>query len=124
MTTPTPYADSASSSGSAPIPPVGSNVEREDQSQDPTWEPRRQPEIQTTASGTQGKNPGLRIGCYADTQATPDYPSTEVIEEQNDIEVAGTEPLTNPTGEVYQIWENGDAPLPRYNLRSLPGRRS
>ncbi|PNF43061.1 hypothetical protein B7P43_G04743 [Cryptotermes secundus] len=40
VTTHTPSTDSANSRGSTSIPPVDSNDEQEDQSQDPTWEPR------------------------------------------------------------------------------------
>jgi hypothetical protein len=51
VTTPTQYTCSANSSSPAPVSPVENNDEQEDQSRDHTWEPRREPEVQTTADG-------------------------------------------------------------------------
>jgi hypothetical protein len=124
MTSPIPYNHVANSYSPVPTPPVETNEGCEDQTQDPTWEPRVRQETRITADRRESRTRYWLRHRPADTQAVPDYVASEVVEEQTYNAATGTEPLTSPIVEVgqVQIRDEGNKLSPRYNLRPLPDR--
>jgi hypothetical protein len=130
VTSPIPYNNLANGNSSAPAPPEEINEEREDLTQDPTWEPGRRLETRTTTDDQSdlGQEPRARYWLRnrpADTQADHDVTPPEVVQEQNDNEAIEAEPVTGLADEVErdQIRDVGDRSIQRYNFRPLPGRR-
>jgi hypothetical protein len=116
MTSPIPHNHSANSNSPVPIHPVETNAGYEDQTQDPTWEPRVRQETRTTDRRETKTRYWLRRR-PADTQAVPDDVASEVIGEQTDNEAMGTELLTSPIVEVgqKQIGDEGNQSSPRFS---------
>jgi hypothetical protein len=125
MTSPIPYNNFENSDSSVPIPPVEINDEREDQTQDPTWEPRVRQETRITDDRRESGTRYWLRHRQEDTQAVPDDVASEAVEEQTDNEATGIESLTSQKVEVGQEQkrDEGNTSSPQYNFRPLPGRK-
>jgi hypothetical protein len=111
------------------------NEERtEDQTQDPTWEPSRQQEIQIMTEGTSDTEEGIGDRYWlrkrvrdrqGESSAIVDKTSTDVGNEEVDTEIAGMELSAIIPPEAGDDTGQGERTesTHRYNLRPLPGRK-
>jgi hypothetical protein len=125
MTSSNPYQHFSHGDRSVLNPPVETNNENEDQTQDPTWKPRVQLETRTTDDRIEARHGYWLRDRSLDMQAAPSDDVSEVVEKQIDNAARGTEPLESPIVEAgqEQIRDEGNDSTPRYNLRPLPGRK-
>ncbi|PNF33547.1 hypothetical protein B7P43_G17359 [Cryptotermes secundus] len=112
------------------VPPIELTGGREDETQDPTWEPAGRQEIQPNTNGSTNtmEESRTRYWLRSRPEETPivcDSPPSAVVEGQTDTEATEVEPSTSPVVEVVgeRRGEDSGTTPPRYNFRPLPGRK-
>jgi hypothetical protein len=121
---PIPFNRFENNNGSVLTPPVETNEENADQTQDPTWEPRVQLETRTTGDGIEAKHGYWLRSRLVDRQVASGADIPEIMEKQMDNDGTRTESLASQVVETgpEQMADEGNFPTPRYNFRPLPGR--
>jgi hypothetical protein len=127
VTSPIPYDHSDDSGSVDPALPTVIEREGEDQTQDPTWQPEREPEIQLPPERTVelGEDSGARYELRSRQAGAHDItqgPQAEVNTRKFDTAARETEPPASLVDETGSDQGRG-APSPRYHLRPLPGRK-
>jgi hypothetical protein len=127
VTSPVPYNHPDDSGSFDPALPTTIEGEGEDQTQDLTWQPEREPEIPLSSEGTAelGEDSEVRYelrsrqaGAHDTTRDT----QTEVNVGKFDTAAKETEPPASLVDETGSDQVKGEPP-PRYHFRPLPGRK-